>query len=110
MAGEDGHRAIELLGENDAGKPMGQGHGPERQLEIGAGEHLWRKPLSAAHQKGEAGRAVIAKFAEGLRELGAAELRALAIETNKFVCGRYLAEHHHGFGGGAGGRALDPAT
>src|SRR6478752_7688569 len=85
MAGDDGRRAIKLLGE------------------IGAGKHLWRKPLRAAHEKGEAGRAVIAKLADGLRELAAAELFALAIETYKLVCVGHLAEHHHSFGGGAGG-------
>ena len=76
MAGEDGRSAIELLGKHDAGEPVRQGHAPERQLEIGAGQHLRREPLGATDEKGEARGAGIAIFADGAGELGAAELFA----------------------------------
>jgi hypothetical protein len=35
VAGQDGRRAIDLLGENDAGEPMRQGHLAERKREVG---------------------------------------------------------------------------
>ena len=78
MAGEDGRSAIELLGKHDAGEPVRQGHAPERQLQIGAGERLRREPLGAADEKGEARGAGVAIFADGAGELGAAESFALA--------------------------------
>jgi hypothetical protein len=53
MSGDNGRSAIELLGKHDAGEPMRQGHAPERQLEIGAGQHLRREPLGAADEKSE---------------------------------------------------------
>src|SRR5512144_2174133 len=92
MAGKNGRRAIELLGEHDAGKPVRQSERPERQLQIGAGEHLRRQPLGAADEKGEARGAAVAKSADGVRELGAAELIALAVEAHQFMGGRHLAE------------------
>src|SRR3974390_1099591 len=85
MAGKDGRRSIELLGEHNGGKPMGQSHGPERQLEIGARQPLRREPLRATHEKGEARGPIVAKFADCPRELGAVKLIALAVEANQFV-------------------------
>ena len=65
--------------------PCGKVMAPERQLQIGAGKHLRREPLGAADEKGEARDAVVAKLADGLREFGAAELLAFAVEANQFV-------------------------
>src|SRR5262245_1596750 len=103
MAGENGRCTIELLGEYDAGEPMRQSEGAKRQLQIGAGEHLRRQALGAADEKSDAGGAAVAKPADGFGELGAAEKIALTVEAYQFMRGRHLAEHDHGFGGGARG-------
>ena len=99
MAGEDSRSAIELLGKHDAGEPVRQGHAPERQLKVGAGQHLRRETFGAADEKSEARGASIAIFADGAGELGAAELFALPVKADQFVGRWHLAEHHHGFGG-----------
>ena len=85
MAGENGDRAIDLLGENDAGKPMRQGHGTEREHEIGLEHCPEPKTVGAADKEGETLGAAVAKLGEALREGFASELSAAPIETDQFV-------------------------
>lgn len=82
MTGKDGLRPVDLLGKHDAGKPVGQDHGAERQTEIGSTQGLLPEPIGAADQKRQGLRAAVPIFGERLGEFLAAELFTLRLETN----------------------------
>ena len=82
MTGKDGLRPVDLLGQHDAGKPMGQDQRAERQAEIGFAQGLLPEPIGAADQKRQGLCAAVPIFGERLCEFLAAELFALRIETD----------------------------
>ena len=59
MPGQDCCSAVELLGQNDAGEPVRQGHWSKRQPQLAGRERLICVPIRAANEEGHrAGPAV----------------------------------------------------
>src|SRR6185437_10214304 len=98
VTGEDGDGAVDLLGENDARQAVRQGHGRQRQHEIGLGRSRKPKTVGAADKEGETLRTAVAKLGEALREAFASELSAAPVETDQFVRGWSLGEKQLCFG------------
>lgn len=69
MAGENGERAVELFGENDAGKFVGHSQRGQRNLLRGFGAEIVGKTFGVTAKEGQFAHAAVAKVAEPLREL-----------------------------------------
>ena len=74
MAGEDGERAIDLLGEEHAGEFVGHGQGGERYFLFGARAQFSGETFGVAAEEDEFAHAAVAQIAEPARELLGREL------------------------------------
>ena len=62
VAGKNRRRPIELLGKDDTGEPVRQGHGPERQNPACFSQRLPRQTVGPANQEGDPLRTVVAEL------------------------------------------------
>ena len=69
VAGEDGHGAIELLGEDEPGEGVRKRHGAEGKEEVGAGESGGRPSAGGADGEGDGALAGVAQDAEAVRKV-----------------------------------------
>lgn len=81
MAAQSGQGAIDLLGQHGAGEFMGEGHGGEREQQVGAGAPFGRKAVVAAEEEDEVA-AVGFAFFDQLDEAGAVVGFAGGVEEN----------------------------
>lgn len=82
MAREDGEGAVDLLGKNDAGEGMGQGHGSKRESQLRAGKGGLRPAAGGSDGKDKMLHAGVAPRAEPGRECLGGHLFAAAIEED----------------------------
>ena len=68
VAGDDRRSAVDLLGKDDAGKPMGQRDRAERHHLRGLGRDLSRQAVGTADDEGQSLHAPIAQFCQQRRE------------------------------------------
>ena len=92
MPGEDGHGAIELLGEHDADELMRPGDRAECQAQIGAREDGLAEAIWSADRYEDVGLAAIAPVAQTLSEGGTTERRTMLVERQKHCVARHFAE------------------
>ena len=67
MSGEDGQRAVDLLGDDGAGELVGQRHAAQRQRAVSAGERGGGPAVGGADGEDDALGAVIAATGRGSR-------------------------------------------
>jgi len=82
MTGEDGESAIDLLGEDDAGKLVRKSHAAKREEEIGALASGGGPAVRRADGEDEVLGAGVAQIAETLGELVGGVLLASAVEEH----------------------------
>ena len=63
-AGQDGHRAVDLLGQHHAGQGVRPGLGAEGQGLVGPGQHFGRQAVGAADHEHQPPDPVVAQLAE----------------------------------------------
>src|SRR5438552_2966636 len=81
-AEENGQGAVELLGENDAGKFMGEGHRAEGQCVVGAVAELIREAVGVAAEENDFAGATVAEFAEPPSESVRIEVLSASVEKD----------------------------
>src|SRR5205823_1068412 len=81
-AGEHGEGAVELLGEHDAGKFMGEGHRAEGKCVGGAFAEVIREAVGVAAEENEFTRATVAAFAEPPSESVRIEVLSASVEKH----------------------------
>src|SRR6266403_1970229 len=67
-AGEDGEGAVELFGEHDAGELVGESHGAEGKLLVGALAEIFGEAVGVAAKEEQFAGAAVAKFPEPFGE------------------------------------------
>src|SRR6266576_2546205 len=81
-AGEHGQGAVELLGEHDAGKFMGEGHRAEGKCVVGASAEVIREAVGVAAEENEFTRATVAEIAEPPSESVPLEVHARRLDEH----------------------------
>src|SRR5437016_4453507 len=81
-AEENGQGAVELLGEHDAGKFMGEGHRAEGQCVVGAFAELIREAVGVAAEENDFAGATVAEFAEPPSESVRIEVLSASVEKD----------------------------
>jgi hypothetical protein len=81
-AGEDGEGAVELFGEHDASKFVGESHGAERESLVGALAESLGKAVGVAAEEYEFAGAAVAEFPEPCGEGVRIEILSGSVEKN----------------------------
>ena len=115
VAGQDGRRAIDLLGENDAGEPMRQGHRTERKrVRPPSPAHPLPRPSAPPIMNVMPSRPIVAKLRQQCGEGFARQRLAAGIETRSGDAAtgswRASASRFGIFAGGGGVRPWTSAT
>ena len=100
-SGQDGDRAIDLLGEHDADQGVGPGLDAEGQGLAGLFHKVGIKPVGAADDEDQATHPIIAQFAD-FRRQGAGGMGGPPLVAGNHISIGQLGAQHFGLGGFAG--------
>ena len=89
---EDGHGAIELFGENKAGKHMREGHAGERDAVITTLIDLFGEAVCSADEEDEAFGTPKHLLLHKLRELHGGHFYAMFVQQDNVICRVYFLE------------------
>src|SRR6266403_2022700 len=81
-AGEDGESAVELFGEHDAGEFVGESHGAEGKLLVGALAEIFGEAVGVAAKEDQFAGAAVAKFPEPFGEGVRSEIFSGSVEKD----------------------------
>src|SRR5262249_40951337 len=98
MTGKNRPGAIDLLGENDSGEPMRQGHRAKGHDPVGLEQGCEPEAVRASNEEGNALGPAVAKLCQHLGEILASKLVLAPIEANQLMRGGKLGEKAFGFG------------